>query len=120
MEKTKKGLQRYHITTSEGELIHVLSRPGVASSSFVTKNKKFDTGYDSLAFGVRDVLHGLLLITKYQQMLLFHPMDPGVEYEILLIAGTKVTVFPWPCISNTVYLADEEEGLVPIAYAVFH
>ncbi len=46
--------------------------------------------------------------------------DPGVEYEVLLIAATKVTVFPWPYISNTVYLADEEEGLAPIAYAVFH
>lgn len=120
VEKTKKGLQRYHVTKSEGELTHILSRPGVASSSFVTKNKKFDSGYDSLSFEVKNLLHGLLLITKYQQMLLFNKMDPGVEYEVLLIAATKVTVFPWPYISNTVYLADEEEGLAPIAYAVFH
>ncbi len=120
VEKTKKGLQRYHVTQSEGELTHILCRPGATSSNFVTKNKKFDSSYDSLGFEVKNLLHGLLLITKYQQMLLFHKMDPGVEYEVLLIAATKVTVFPWPYISNTVYLADEEEGLAPIAYAVFH
>jgi len=73
-----------------------------------------------VSLGVRNFLHGLLLITKYEQMLLFYKMDSGVEYEVLLIAATKVKVFPWPYISNTVYLADEKEGLVPIAYAVFH
>ncbi len=58
-------------------------------------------------------------MTKYEQTLIFRKMEPGVEYDVLLVAVTKVTVFPWPDISNTVYLADEDEGLVPIAYAVF-
>ncbi len=88
--------------------------------TFVTKNKKYPSAYDHLSFGPGNVLHGLLLMTKYEQMLLFNRMDPGVEYEVLLIAATRVTVFPWPDISNTVYLAEEEESLIPIAYAVFH
>src|SRR5260370_26372134 len=32
VEKTKKGLQRYHVTQSEGELTHILSRPGAVCS----------------------------------------------------------------------------------------
>lgn len=120
VEKAKKGLQRYHVAMSEGELTHKLSLPGAASQTFVTKNRKFDSGHDDLSFEAKDLLHGLLLMTKYGQTLLFRKMEPGVEYDVLLIAVTRVTVFPWPDISNTVYLAEEEEGLVPIGYAVFH
>jgi len=114
-----QGFQRYHVAKSEGELTHVLNPPGAPRVEFLTKNRKFDTGYDNFALKPRSLVHGVLLITKYEQILLLSKMDKGVEYQELLTAATKVTAFPWPHISNTVYLADAPEGLVPIAYAVF-
>ena len=117
--KQIQGLQNYFVAESEGELTHVLDLPNSQPIQFYTKNAKLDTGYDTLSFGITNAFRGVLLQTEYKQMLVLSKVGTGVPYQELLLAVTKIKVFPWPEISNTVYFAEEPEGRVPIAYAVF-
>ena len=118
--KKIQGLQNYYVAESEGELTHSLEAPNSQPVEFYTKNKKLDTGFDYLTMGYKDLFHGVVLQTKYRQMLVLSKADAGTPYQELVFAATRVSIFPWPHISNTVYLAEMEDGsLAPIAYATF-
>lgn len=113
-----QGLQQYRVTKSEGELTHVLSPPNVKEIRFYTRNKKLESGHDSITFEAGNITRGILLMTQYQQILVQSKAEAGVKYQVLLFAATRAQVFPWPRISNAVYLAETDEArLVPIAYA---
>lgn len=112
------GLQNYRVTQSGGILANELDLPNQSPITFQTKNEKQDTPDDYLNLGNLGALRGVLLFTKYKQFLLPHGVDEcGLNYKVALYAATKVSVFPWPDISNTVYLVEGKDGLVPIAYA---
>lgn len=117
------GWQKYYLQSSTGELTHILEAPDLPSKTFYTRFEKLPTRYDYTSLSLSDIVfrQGVVLHTLYKQLLLESKMGEEVTFKFSVVGVTKATFFPWPNISNTIYLADfGEHGLVPIGYAIYH
>src|SRR5580700_11271342 len=120
-EKTG-GWQNYHVVASEGQLTHFYDAPNQPHKEFYTKFEKLPSADDYLSVTMSDlyVRHSIVLRTQYKQFLVQNKMSEALLFKLTLVGITKVTIFPWPHVSDTVYLARfENVRLVPVAYAVY-
>jgi hypothetical protein len=116
------GIQKYHVASSRGELLHILEVPGFAVQKFYSRFDRLASHYDYIDVNVGQLLFygGIILRTEYKQMIVQSQMDEGVGFKTSLVAVTRARIFPWPNVSNTVYCARFPGiGLVPVAYAVY-
>jgi hypothetical protein len=61
-----------------------------------------------------------MLSSLRSQLYSYQKVLRGTPFKVSVIGVTRVTVFPLPEFSNTLYLADVPNlGLVPIGYAVY-
>lgn len=117
-----EGWQNYHINESRGELTHTLEVPNLPPKEFYTRFEKLPSRDDYLELTLADLFirHSVLVRTQYKQVLVESKLSNGSVFKLRLEGVTRVTIFPWPRVSNTVYLAKfENVGLVPVAYAVY-
>jgi hypothetical protein len=116
------GWQNYHVKFSDGELTHVLEIPNTPPQQFYSRFEKLpsEDDYIGLSFADLFVRHHIMLRTKYKQILVQNNMSEGFVFKLTVVGITKLNIFPWPRVSNTVYLADfGNAGLVPVAYAIY-
>ena len=119
---TARGYQRYHIASSEGRLNHSIEQPGIPplkfSTTFEKRNSRDDYFQGSVGKGLRG--EGFMFRPLFKQIQAEGVTSIRTEFHHAVVGATKIYVYPFPRISNTVYLADfGEEGLVPVAYAVY-
>ena len=116
------GWQRYYIQESKGELIHVLEMPHRPTQQFYTLFEKMPTANDYIDPSATDltVHRRAILRPKFKQLLAENRTSKGTVFNVALTGLTRVTIFPWPKFSPTVYCADlPEHGMVPFAYAIY-
>ena len=116
------GWQRYYIQESKGELNHILDAPHIPQKQFYTLFEKMTTSNDYINTSLWDlVVHRrVILRPRFKQLLAENRTSKGVVFSVSLIGVTRLTVFPWPAYSPTVYCADlPPYGLVPFAYAIY-
>lgn len=116
------GWQHYHVAESGGELTHILEVPNSQPKEFYTRFEKMPSRSDYLSLTLADLFfnRSIMLRTQYKQSLVQTKMSEGILFKVSVIGVTKLTIFPWPSVSNTIYLAEfQNVGLVPIAYAVY-
>jgi hypothetical protein len=117
-----EGWQNYHVAESEGELTHILEVPDLEPRQFYTRFEKMPSKDDYVSLTLADLLikRSVVLRTQYKQILVQTKMSQGILFKVSVVGVTKLTIFPWPHVSNTVYFAKfQNAGLVPIAYAVY-
>jgi hypothetical protein len=120
--KKVSGWQRYHIDDSQGELLHTLELPNRPPRQLLTAFVKLNTSDDYLAPSFSDLVvrRAFVMRPRFKQYFGASKVALGTPFKVAIIAVTRVTVFPLPDFSNTLYLAKVEgTGLVPIAYAVY-
>jgi hypothetical protein len=116
------GWQTYHVKLADGELTHVLEMPNRSPQQFFTKFERLPSGDDYIRLSFADLFfrHHILLRTQYKQVLVQNNLSQESVFKLTVIGVTKLTVFPRPQVSNTVYLADfGSAGHAPVAYAIY-
>ncbi|MGD0037198.1 MAG: hypothetical protein ABSC53_07895 [Bacteroidota bacterium] len=116
------GIQKYYVSESSGELLHTLELPNQPLKQFKTFFEKLSTKDDYLNPSLWHIFtkHTIVLRTQFKQILAQNIKSEGVVFHHSVVSITKVTIFPWPDFSNTIYLANfHNAGLVPIAYAIY-
>ena len=114
--------QRYYIQESKGELAHTLDVPNYPRRQFYTLFEKLPTSDDYLTPSLRQLFveRKVILKPQFKELLAETLASPGVAFNVGVVGLTRLSVFPWPRVSPTVYCARfEKEGLVPIAYAMY-
>lgn len=120
--KKVSGWQRYHVAVAEGELLHTLELPNQAPKQLLTAFAKLDTSGDYLTPSVSDLVirRAIVIRSRFKQYFGATKVAHGAPFKVTIVGVTRVTVFPLPDFSNTLFLADMQGvGLVPIAYAVY-
>lgn len=120
--KKVSGWQRYHIEVAEGELLHTLELPNQTPRQLLTAFAKLDTSSDYLNPSLSDLVmrRGFVIRSRFKQYFGAMKVAHGAAFKVSIVGVTRVTLFPLPDFSNTLYLADMQGvGLVPIAYAVY-
>jgi hypothetical protein len=120
-DKTR-GWQNYYVKSADGELTHILEVPNKSPQPVYTRFEKLPSKDDYIRLSLTDLLvrHHIMLRTQYKQALVQNNLSDEFVFKFTVVGITKVTVFPWPSVSNTIYLADfGNSGLVPIAYAIY-
>jgi hypothetical protein len=115
------GWQNYHIKVAEGELTTLSEVPNKPVRQFYTRFERLPSADDYIRLSLADlfVRHHIVVRTENKQVLVQNNMPDAFVFKVTLVGITKLTVFPWPHVSNTVYLANfENVGLVPVAYAI--
>lgn len=116
------GFQRYHLVESKGELHHVVERRGKTEVAFFTFFEKTSSRYDYFEPKVWSILlgKGTVIRPSFQQILAENLRSKSTIFHHAVIGATRVKVFPYPSMSDTLYLADlGDQGRVPVAYAVY-
>ena len=117
-----KGWHSYHVVKAEGDLTHIIELPNSPIRQFYTRFEKLDSKDDYIDLTLSDlfVRRHLMLRVRNKQILVESSKAQRVLFKFTVVGITKVTVFPWPSISNTIYFAEfEGVGLVPVAYAIY-
>lgn len=116
------GIQKYRIAEADGELTHVMEVPRSPTMQLTTLFEHLPSGHDHVDIRLADLFfcRGILLLPWFKQSLAEDRRTQAVIWRSRVIGATRVTAFPWPDISPTVYLADlGEEGYVPLGYSVY-
>jgi hypothetical protein len=112
----KVDLWNYRVVQSTGTITHILLEPNQPEKKIVTQFDKLPfPAYDYLTLKPMD-LFGFTFQTQYRQLLPKNDLTQPI-FTRTIIAATKVAIFPWPSVSNTIYFTSVGDGLVPIAYA---
>lgn len=113
-----RGLQQYRIVESSGHLTHTREVAGRKAIHLYTLFEHLPSAADHLRFGWREVLLGIVLAPQFKQILAEDRTSDSVIYRAQVVGLTYIRIFPWPCVSRTVYCAIGETEIYPIAYAV--
>jgi len=116
------GWQRYYIEAAEGELAHSMDWPDRPPIKVLTAFRKLDSNADHLkpSFTELVVDRSFIMRPRFRQYLSAQKLAEGKPFKVLVHGVTRVSLFPSPDFSNTLYLADVPKvGLIPIAYAVY-
>jgi len=116
------GIQRYHIVESGGDLNHTLELPNKPPRGFYSLVQKLPSKADFISPGFSEIIlkNTIILRPIYKQVLAKASNAEQTVFHHTLIGVTKAKILPWPRFYSTIYFADfHENGLVPIAYAVF-
>ncbi len=114
--------QDYHVVKADGQLTNVLEAANLPSQTIYTRFEKLPTGGDYVHLTLRDLLvsRSMILRVQNKQFLIEYKAQEEVPFKVSVSSATKVSIFPWPRIANTVYFADfAGVGFVPVAYAVY-
>lgn len=116
------GIQKYHITEAQGELLHTLELPNELPKQFKTFFEKLITKDDYISPTLPHLIThpSVILKPQFKQYLAQNMKAEGVLFHHTVIGVTKVIIYPWPDFTNTIYFAKNASGgLVPIAYAIY-
>jgi hypothetical protein len=116
------GWQRYYIQESKGELTNVLEMPHTPEQRFYSSFQKLTTSDDYISASASDLFirRHIVLHPRFEQFLAQNRTSKGTAFNVDVIGMTKVSVFPWPAFSATVYCAElPEYGVIPFAYAIY-
>jgi len=109
--------QRYTITEVSGNMTHFLTPPGASQEELETRYALCDTGYNVIEPSLREYLRCVTVVRPIMnQSLSCHNRS---FYEARIVGVTRVRFFPFVSLDRTVFCAEADKGLVPIAYAVY-
>lgn len=117
-----EGIQKYHISESRGEVLHILELPNQTPKQFKTFFEKMATRDDYINPSIWQLVtkHSVVFRPQFKQILAQNIKTEGVLFHHTVVGVTKVKIFPWPDFSNTIYFANfKGTGLVPVAYAIY-
>ncbi|MHB8087672.1 MAG: hypothetical protein ACYDH2_05425 [Anaerolineaceae bacterium] len=118
---SKWGLQKYRIQEAHGNLTHSLLSD--SASSHVVYQSIFrirKTGANYIDLGFYDIYIGYTFVISPEFDQLFTLTNGEEIYNHHLTAMTKIRMFPYIDIGNTVYLLRRTDGnSVPIGYAIY-
>lgn len=116
------GIHNYYVTESKGQLTHILDAPGQPNIGFLSFFEKIPSSSDYIRPRLTQILFDqeLVISPRFKQIIAEKNRSDGVIFDHALIGVTKISLFPYPTFSNTVYFYDaNEKGIVPIGYAVY-
>jgi hypothetical protein len=116
------GLQSYYIKESHGELVHVVERPNKPRLQFKSFFEKLNSHYDYLkpSLGKLLIKQSIIIQPRFKQIFAENLKADGTSFHHTLIGLFKVTFFPFPKFSNTIYLMQLDDiGLIPVGYAIY-
>jgi hypothetical protein len=111
------GAQLYRIIEAKGSLVHTTQAFGEDPYRLFSEFELVNTEANNIEASFSDVYwnHGILIMPVFKQL---YRVSPSREiYHHALIAATRIDIFPYINIGNTIYLFPENGSNVPIAYA---
>ncbi len=118
----KIGWLIYKIVESQGHLEYQLDVPKKPQRRFRGEFYLRDTAANYIRPSVRDLLHSpsVVLRPQFKQVFLIEEGGTDAPFDHILIAMTRVQLFPIPLFSDTLYLwKTTNEKAVPVAYCVY-
>jgi len=115
------GFQKYHIKGSEGKLTHAIEIPNTPMLQFKSFFEKLNSKHDYLAPSLTEIFikHRVILQPRFKQIFAENLKSEGKSFNHILVSLSKVNFFPYPKLSNTIYLTELNEGVIPIGYAIY-
>lgn len=116
------GFQSYHIKESHGELVHVVERPNKPVLQFKSFFERLNSKYDYSTPTLREIFvkRSIILQPRFKQIFAANLKAEGISFHHTLVGLSKVTFFPLPKFSNTIYLMQlDDVGLIPVGYAIY-
>lgn len=116
------GLQRYHIRESYGEVVNVVERPSKPALQVKSFFEKLNSHHDYINPPLRQLLirRNFIVQPRFKQIFAANLKAEGTSFHHTLVGLFKVTFFPLPKFSNTIYMMElDDVGLIPVAYAIF-
>lgn len=112
-----KHWQKYHITEVTGIINHVFCPPKLAPISFESRYKLLETRHNYVGPSISEWFSGRAVVRpKMGQSFLYQ--DKNI-YEIAIVGVTIARFFPIGQIDLTVFCCEENNKLVPFAYAYY-
>jgi hypothetical protein len=111
------GAQSYRIIEAKGSLLHTTQSFGEDPYRLFSEFELVNTEANIIEASFSDVYwsHGILIMPMFKQL---YRVSPSREiYHHALIAATRIDIFPYINIGNTLYLLPGNGSNVPIAYA---
>lgn len=119
VEKVDGSWQRYRIVESHGRLEHTLELPEREPCTLISEFVLRRAGYDFIELTLADILFRFTVILKPQYKQILRVTSAREVYSRYVIALNKVRIFPLLTIGDTVYLAETDEGRIPVGYTVY-
>jgi len=115
------GIQNYRIKKSEGKLAHAIEKPNTPIVEFKSFFEKLNSKYDYLAPSLTEIFikHSIILQPRFKQIFADNLTSEGRSFNHILVALTKVNFFPYPKLSNTIYLVELDDVVIPIGYVIY-
>jgi hypothetical protein len=115
------GIQRYHIKDSEGKLTHAIEISEEPMLQFKSFFERLNSRHDYLEPSLSEMLikHSVILQPRFKQIFAKNLKSEGRSFNHILVALTKVTFFPYPRLSNTIYLFELDDTVIPVGYAIY-
>lgn len=117
-----EGLQNYHLKESKGELTHMLEEPRAAKYEFRSIFEKDKSENDFINPSLWDIVFGrdIIIMPSFKESIEEVFSSSNTKFDHRLFGLTKISIFPYPKFSNTIYLYDKPNvGLIPIGYAIY-
>ncbi|MGB6016550.1 MAG: hypothetical protein WBG32_17580 [Nodosilinea sp.] len=116
------GFQKYYMAEAKGELEHTVERPGKPAIRFLSFFENTRSPHNFIRPKIIDLLtQGRIVVApRFKQIIAEENRFDGVLFNHVLVGVTKIYLFPYPRFSNSIYFIEtKNQGLVPVAYAVY-
>lgn len=117
-----EGIQNYDIIESKGELKHYIEIPNSKNIDCYTFFEKLKSPADKLDPTFKDIFikNKIILKPRFKQIIAEKIYSRRKVFNHILGGYTVINIFPFPKVSNTLYLLEiSNVGLIPIGYAVY-
>lgn len=122
--KVKKiGLLSYKIVDSQGALEYELDIDKKPPRRFAGVFELRNTAENYIRPKIRDLMRSpcIALKPEFKQIFAFETGRCNAPIDHIVIGLTRVTLFPFPIFSDTIYLWKQSDGkAVPVAYCIYH
>ncbi len=118
--KKISGIHNYQIIEGTGELTHkkYLSKTS-DTQIFVSKFNKIASQNDKISIKFKCLFNKLIISPEFNQYLIINGKEESI-FDHSLFAVTALYPLPYPDYSNTLYLYQHKNLLIPIGYAVHY
>lgn len=116
------GIQNYYIKEAGGQLKHTLVRPNTLPLTFRTSFEKRYSRHDYLSPSLKEIFikYTVIIQPRFKQIFEKDEKSGGETFDHILVCVTKVYFFPFPRLSNTIYMTELEGiGLIPVGYGIY-
>lgn len=116
------SIQKYYIAEASGDITTTLDVPGRQMTRLYTKFTKMNSSYDYLSPTLWDIFvrHSIVMLPHFKQLLATDDSGSSETFRSEVVGVTKVAIFPWPTISDTIYcIRSGGTRLLPVAYGVY-